>query len=101
MNKVKPYLKAGAGFLAAGLVAYLGASDNGVNGNEWLQILVAALGGSGLVYIVPNKDPLAKHQAESVQPPERGESLVGILVAVAVFILVVYLLLLLLGAVHR
>jgi hypothetical protein len=69
MSKIAPYQKAIAGFIGAAIVAYLGATDGGVTGHEWLEILVAGLGGSGLIYLVPNKDPKAKHQTESVQPP--------------------------------
>lgn len=54
---MKNYTKAAAGFLAAGIVAYLGAQDGGVTSNEWLTIVVAALAGSGLVYIAPKNKP--------------------------------------------
>jgi len=71
VNSISPYAKALAGFVGAGLIAFLGAQDGGVTQAEWVQIVVAALAGSGLIYVVPNKDPKAKHQAESVQPPSR------------------------------
>ena len=70
-SKVSPYAKAVVGAVVAAAIAYLGAKDGGVNGDEWLQILVAAAAGSGFVYVVPNKDPKARHQDESVQPPKR------------------------------
>lgn len=54
---MKNYWKAGAGFLAAALVAYLGASDGGVTGQEWLTVLLAGLGGSGLVFVAPKNKP--------------------------------------------
>jgi hypothetical protein len=73
VKKLSPYAKAAAGFLAAALVALLGAQDGGITAGEWVQIVIAGLGGSGLVYMVPNRDPKALHQQESVQPPNVGE----------------------------
>jgi hypothetical protein len=84
VKKFSPYYKAAAGFLAAALVAYLGATDGGVTSQEWLTIVLAGLGGSGLVYVVPNKDPLAKHQRESVQPPQAGRVALGLVVVVTI-----------------
>jgi peptidoglycan/LPS O-acetylase OafA/YrhL len=98
VNKVSPYYKALAGFIGAALVAYLSATDGGVTQAEWLKILVAGLGGSGLVYAVPNKDPKARHQDESVQPPERGA---GALELVLTVIAVIVLIWIVLALVHR
>jgi hypothetical protein len=80
VKKLSPYYKAAAGFLAAAL----GATDGGVTSQEWLTILLAGLGGSGLVFVVPNKDPLAKHQRESVQPPQAGRVALGLVAVVTV-----------------
>jgi hypothetical protein len=76
MEKIAPYYKA----LTAFLVPFLGSlatalvqsSDNGteVTGSEWVQALLVALVASGAVFAVPNKDPLATHQHQSVQPPD-------------------------------
>jgi hypothetical protein len=57
--KTTPH-KAIAGFLAGAFVAFLGAHDGGVTGAEWLQVLVAGLGSSGLVYVIPNKVKVRK-----------------------------------------
>lgn len=54
---MKNYSKAIAGFLAAAAVAFLGAKDGGVTSAEWVQILVAGLGGSGLVLVAPKNKP--------------------------------------------
>jgi hypothetical protein len=53
----KNYSKAIAGFIAAALVAYLGATDGGVTSQEWLQVVLAGLGGSGLVLVAPKNKP--------------------------------------------
>ena len=57
MSKLKPYRKALAGFVAGVIVAFLGAQDGGVTSAEWLQIILAGLGSSGLVYIAPKNKP--------------------------------------------
>jgi len=93
VNKISPYAKAAVGFATAAVVAYLGATDGGVTKDEWLKIILAGLAGSGLVYVVPNKDPRALHQDESVQPPQRGA--VDVVTVLVVVVLVVVLLLLL------
>lgn len=56
MSKLLPYAKALAGGAVAGLTA-LGTAlvDNHVTGPEWVTIALAALGGLGLVYAVPNR----------------------------------------------
>jgi hypothetical protein len=108
VTKIKPYMKAAAGFVAAVIVAFLGAKDGGVTQAEWLQIILAGLGGSGLVYLTPNKDPKALHQDESVQPPDHGEgrraagqngqtTLLYILAVVVLVLLILWLV----GAFHR
>ena len=65
MTKVQPYWKAIAGFVGAAIVAFLGAQDGGVTSGEWLQIVLAGLGGSGLVYIAPKNKTAAKKRAVS------------------------------------
>ena len=90
---MKPSLKAAAGFLAGALTAYLANADGGLTSAEWLYVLLAGLGSSGLVYAVPNKDPKALHQQESVQPPERGQAgLLYILLVVLVVLVILGLL---------
>lgn len=57
---MKNYSKALAGFASAAIVAFLGAQDGGVTSQEWLTILVAGLGGSGLVLVAPKNKPKAE-----------------------------------------
>lgn len=69
LDSIKPYAKALVGALTAGLGAYATALDDGITTQEWVTVAIAALAGGGFVFGVPNKDPEAQHQAESVQPP--------------------------------
>jgi hypothetical protein len=78
------YWKALAGFVAAGLVAYLGCQDGGVTGQEWGQVLLAALGGSGLVLVSPKNVKAAKG--------EGGQADVGLILLCLTFVGVVLLL---------
>lgn len=55
MDKFKPYAKAIVGGLAAGLGALSVALDGGVSVAEWLNVALAALGGTGIVYAIPNR----------------------------------------------
>lgn len=71
MSKFAPYLKA----IVAAIVAGLGSAqqaldDNAITGSEWIGIASITLTGLAVVFAVPNKDPEAEHQDESVQPPE-------------------------------
>lgn len=67
MNQISPYYKAVAGFVAAAIVAYLGAMDGGLTQQEWINILLAGIGGSGLVLVAPKNVPKApKNQAGNV-----------------------------------
>lgn len=75
MNAVLPYLKAVLGFITPGAVilgsAVTQASDGGsaITAAEWVTAAVACVVTGSLVFGVPNKDPKALHQHESVQPP--------------------------------
>lgn len=75
MNKFKPYMKAVVGFITPGVVALVAAVQDGspggsaVTGPEWVGIAAACVLTGGAVFGVPNKDPEARHQEESVQPP--------------------------------
>jgi hypothetical protein len=95
LEKVAPYYKALAGFLVPFLgslaTALVESSDNGseITGSEWLQAVLVALVAGGAVFAVPNRDPQAAHQDESVQPPEAGESAVLLAVVVALAVLIV------------
>jgi hypothetical protein len=75
MNKLAPYWKTVVGFIAPGAVligsAVTEASDGGstITAAEWVTAVVACIVTSAAVYGVPNRDPHALHQQESVQPP--------------------------------
>ena len=69
---IKPYAKAIVGAAIAGLGTLQQAlDDNGVTAQEWTGVAIATLSGLALIWAIPNKDPQAEHQDESVQPPER------------------------------
>lgn len=78
MEKIAPYWKAVVGFVAPGVVtlgaAVTEASDGGshITTAEWVTALVACVVTSTAVWGVPNRDPEATHQEESVQPPGQG-----------------------------
>ena len=75
VNAVLPYFKAVLGFLTPGAVilgsAVTEASDGGtrITQAEVITALVAMVVTGGAVYAAPNRDPQARHQDESVQPP--------------------------------
>jgi uncharacterized membrane protein HdeD (DUF308 family) len=75
VNAIAPYLKAVVGFIVPGIIALIAAvsdgSDNGqtITGPEWIGIAAACILTSAGVWGVPNRDPNATHQRESVQPP--------------------------------
>lgn len=73
MNTFAPYAKAIVGALTAGLGA-LGTAltDGDVSAQEWVAVASATLVALGVVFGVPNRDPHAEHQDESVQPPYAG-----------------------------
>ena len=68
MDKVTPYLKAYSALIGAVCTALLGIYGPDTEVGHWLTIVVAVLSAVA-TYAVPNKDPRARHQAESVQPP--------------------------------
>lgn len=75
MDKIAPYYKAVTALLVPFLTsvgaALMESSDGGTNitTNEWISAVVVGLIAGGAVFAIPNKDPLAEHQDESVQPP--------------------------------
>jgi hypothetical protein len=81
MDAIAPYYKAVTALLVPFLTligaALLETSDGGstIMTNEWISAVVAALLAGGAVFAVPNLDPGAQHQTESVQPPVGGEGL--------------------------
>jgi hypothetical protein len=79
------YWKAVGGFVAGLVVAYLGAKDGGVTGDEWLKILVAGLGGGGLVTAAPKNRPRGKHA-------DGGQVDLGLALLVVILVCVVLLL---------
>lgn len=56
---VTKYNKAIGGFLVSGLMYWLKVKHGGVNEEEWLEVLGAALSGGGLVWLIPNNQPKA------------------------------------------
>lgn len=66
---VKPYAKAVTAAVVAGASFAIPVVDDGLIASEILGIAVAALTAFGTVWAVPNRDPKAEHQDESVQPP--------------------------------
>ena len=76
MTKIAPYLKALVGFITPGVVGLVAAVQDGspgssaITGPEWVGIGAACILTGGAVFGIPNKDPQAEHQAESVQPPD-------------------------------
>jgi hypothetical protein len=99
VSSILPYLKTVFGFFTPGAVilgsAVTATSDGGANVTqaEWITALVACVVTGSLVFGVPNKDPNAQHQAESVQPPERGQVNVGLVIGVLLVIILVVVLL--------
>lgn len=72
MKTIAPYAKAIVGALIAGLGSLQQSLDNDtVTAQEWTGVAIATLSGLALVWAIPNKDPDAEHQDESVQPPAR------------------------------
>lgn len=75
LDSLKPYGKAIVAFLAPAAVSLTSAVQDAsaggstVTGGEWLTAVCACFITAGVVYAVPNKDPQAAHQDESVQPP--------------------------------
>ena len=111
MNTViRPYAKAIVGaivaFLGQLVVAMNDSSQAGssVTGQEWLQAIIVGLVSLGVVFAVPNDDPLGVKQGQSVRPSvmssanyQKGEGVIYILVWVLAIIVIVYAILLLLG----
>ena len=76
MHRISPYLKSLTAALVAGLgVLALALEDSAVSAGEWVNVAIATLTALGAVWAVPNKDPHAEHQDESVQPPQTGRIL--------------------------
>jgi hypothetical protein len=75
MTNVLPYAKAIVGFVAPAASALIAATQPGtpgkeaITGTELLVALLTAFVTASVVWAVPNKDPQAQHQDESVQPP--------------------------------
>lgn len=64
------YAKSILAALVAGLGSLAQALDNdAVTAQEWVNVAITTLVGLGIVYAVPNTDPQARHQDESVTPP--------------------------------
>lgn len=98
MDKIAPYAKSIVAAVVAGLGSLYQAldGDNFVSSQEWIAVVMTTLTALGVVFAIPNKDPQAQHQDESVQPPspynERGESYVGLIVGVLLVLILVVVL---------
>ena len=79
LDKIKPYAKAVAGFIvpfAGAIVTAVAEKSPGgeaITSAEWIAAIALAVTTGGAVFTVPNRDPKAQHQDESVQPPYVGE----------------------------
>ena len=69
MNKIAPYGKAITAAIVACLSYLQPAIDDGLTSAEIIGAAIAFLTGLAVVWAIPNKDPEAEHQDESVQPP--------------------------------
>jgi hypothetical protein len=69
MSNLAPYAKTVVAILGAVLTAVLTQFPDNEAVQQWGPI-VSALLTALTVYAVPNKDPEASHQDESVQPPQ-------------------------------
>jgi hypothetical protein len=76
LTKIQPYAKAVVAFITPGVVALVAAVQDAspggstITGPEWVGIGAACVLTGGAAFLVPNKDPQAAHQDESVQPPQ-------------------------------
>ena len=105
MTKIAPYAKSIVGALVAGLGSLYQAldGDQAVTAQEWIAVAMTTLTALGVIFAVPNKDPRAEHQQESVQPPEHvgieyGEHGRVDVVTVLLVVLIVVVILAVLGA---
>lgn len=90
---IAPYAKALTGALVAGLTGIATALDDGsVSAQEYVYAAIAFLVGLGAVWAVPNDDPTAVHQDESVRPPEAGYGAIELLVVVIVVVILLVIL---------
>lgn len=75
LENLKPYAKAVVAFLAPAAVSLTSAVQEAsaegshITSAEWVTAICACVITSAAVFAMPNKDPRALHQAESVQPP--------------------------------
>lgn len=69
MDKIQPHLKAYAALIGAVCTALLGVYGPDTQTGHWLTVIVAVVTAVA-TWAVPNLDPTARHQDESVQPPE-------------------------------
>lgn len=68
-SKIAPYGKAITGAVITGLGAVrLALSDDIITKGEAVDIATATLTALAVIWAIPNKDPEAQHQDESVQP---------------------------------
>ena len=81
LDSIRPYAKAIVGFVSPGVIALVAAvqdaspGGSAITGAEWVGIGAACVLTGSAVFMVPNTDPTAEHQDQSVQPPEVEDQL--------------------------
>ena len=75
-TKLAPYAKAIVAVVGAVITALVQAFPDSPDVARWCAFASTILTALA-VYLVPNKDPEATHQDESVQPPSTPETWVG------------------------
>lgn len=90
--KPSEYCKATVGALVAGLSVLAGAVGDGVSAQEWITTAVAALGGLGLIYAVPNRAPVGERADPRISEQHGDAGQVDVLYVLLVVLVVVVLL---------
>jgi uncharacterized membrane protein YidH (DUF202 family) len=86
------YLKAYAALVGAVATALLGVYTSDTQVGKILTV-AAVVGTAFATWRVPNLDPKAQHQQESVQPPQRGYGALELLIVVVVVVILIVVLL--------
>lgn len=76
LTKIKPYAKAIIAIVGAAVTTGLVQFPDNHTVQQWGPILASIVTALS-VYVVPNKDPEATHQDQSVQPPTDRQNILG------------------------